>query len=103
MPSRSELMYDAIQRDYPNLPPDFINLVLDMHEKDPEWIESIIKEEKKKTKSNRAPPPKTQITVAELDELNEKWKKEQEIIFNNTKEAINVEVNEAIPESTEQC
>lgn len=68
MPVRSE-MRKAVAEDYPHLPMDFIDLVLDLHETDPEYIERLCKEEKKRTGSKRAPEPKRQLTVEEFEAL----------------------------------
>ena len=74
MPTRRE-MYEAIKRDYGNaLLDDHINLVLDMYEKNPEYIEQLCKEEKKKHK--RVPEPKTRLTLEELEAINKKFEEE---------------------------
>ena len=72
MPSRQE-MIEAVRQDYPNLPFDMIDIVLEMHEKNPEYVEALIKAEKQRLKSKRAPEPKVRLTASELDELNEKF------------------------------
>ena len=101
MPPTRDEMQRSIQLDYPNMPPDFIALVLDMWEKDPLYVQNIIAQEKKKQKLKHAPPPKTQLTVKELEELNEKFKLEQEKILGENKEHYDVEVNETISGGSE--
>ena len=71
MPSRAE-MIEAVRQDYPNLPLDFIDLVLELHEKNPEYIEGLIKAEQKRLKAKRV-EPKNRMSVQELEQLNEKF------------------------------
>ena len=74
-------MIESVKTDYPHMPIDFINLVLELHEKDPEYIEGLIKAEKQKLKAKRAPEPKVRLTVEELDELNEKFLESSAVLF----------------------
>lgn len=74
MLSRKKEMKEAIQLDYPNMPEQFIDLFLDVYEKDPDFIQERIKHEKKIHK--KVPDPKVQLTLEELDKLTEKFNKE---------------------------
>lgn len=67
-PTRSEL-FKSIKEDYPSVLDDMINMVLDLYETNPDFIEQICKEEKKKTKG-RIPKVKTQLTFEEFEKLN---------------------------------
>jgi hypothetical protein len=92
MVSRKEL-FEAIKADYNNLHPDMINLVLDLHETDSQYIEGILKEEKKKCKV--IPRPKRQINLQELDLLTELFKeKEKDILKNSFATIISDEITE---------
>lgn len=71
MPSRDQI-FSAIMRDYPTILPEFVSTFLDMVEKDPDYIEGIIKERRKKEK--RVPEPKNQLTVDEVERLQAKMK-----------------------------
>jgi len=74
MLSRKKEMKEAIHADYPNMPSEFLDVFLDMYEKDKEWIEDRIKQQKKIHK--KVPEPKVQLTLEELDRLTEKFKAE---------------------------
>lgn len=67
MPTKSD-MKKAVMQDYPHLPTEMIDLVLDLYESDPDYIERLCKEEKKKMK--RVPTPKTQLTLEEFERLH---------------------------------
>ena len=69
MPSRKEI-FDSIVADYPTLPHEFIHTLLDLHEKEPEYLEKIIKEQRKKHK--RVPEPKTQLSLEEMERIQKK-------------------------------
>ena len=69
MPTRKE-MFEAIVADYPTLPHEFINTLLDLHEKDHDYLETIIKEQRKKFK--RVPEPKTQLSLEEMERIQKK-------------------------------
>lgn len=112
MPTRKDF-YEGLKMDYPNLPDDMIHLVIDMYEKDHDWIEQRIKEEKKKHKG-KIPLPKTQLTLSEMETLHEKMKlipegrgeiihaeEEQKsaIIVNNDDEASSSTITNELPEA----
>lgn len=67
MPNRQE-MHAAIKSDYPQIFDDMIDLVLDLYEKNPTYIEDLIKQEKKKNK--RVPQPKRQLNLEEFEKLH---------------------------------
>lgn len=73
MVSRKEL-YENIKIDYPNIPNDMIFLLLDLYTNDKDWLDSKIKEEKRKNKYTCPPKPKTQLSLEEVEKLNEKFK-----------------------------
>lgn len=77
MPSKKDMMA-AIKQDYPNLPDDYVELVLDVYEKDAEYIERLCKQMKKESKHKGIPPVKTQLTLDELDRLSQKHKEDEE-------------------------
>lgn len=70
MPSNRADLMKAIKQDYPTMPDFMIETVLDVYEKDPDYIENWIKEEKKRLKTNRPPQPKTQLTIEEFERLH---------------------------------
>ena len=70
-------LIDAVRQDYPQLPADFITLLLEIHEKDPDYVEGLIKSEKNRLKTKRPPEPKTRLTAQEMDELNAKFQETQ--------------------------
>lgn len=72
MPTRNE-MFQALSADYPNIPSDMLQLLIDLYEKDKDWVEERIKIEKKKCKG-RIPPPKTQLTLEDMEMFSEKMK-----------------------------
>lgn len=70
MPSNRSEMMKAIQSDYPLMPDFLIDLVLDVYEKNPQYIEDWIKEEKKRTKMKHPPAPKHTFTLEDLERLH---------------------------------
>lgn len=102
MPTRKE-MFEAIKADYgAALLDEHINLVLDLYEKNPEFIERLCKEEKKKCK--RVPEPKTRLTVEELDALNQKFIEEEKVILKENKFIIQpCEEEYEIPKEFKPC
>jgi hypothetical protein len=52
---------DAIKKDYPSLPEYFVNLVLDMHEQNPEWFKEDKKASEKAIRKGRKPKATPEI------------------------------------------
>ena len=67
-----------IQAEYPTLPPYFIEMVVDLYEKDKKFLDSIIREEVKKNKGKGPVKPKTQLTIEEFERLNQSAMKQLE-------------------------
>lgn len=61
-----------IKRDFPLVLDEHVDLVLDLWEQKPEFIQQLIKEEKQRTGLKRPPEPKKQLTVDEFVKLNSK-------------------------------
>lgn len=72
MPTSRKELFESIKVDYPNIPDDFLNTFLDVYEKDKDYIEYKIRQEKKKHK--RIPEPRSQMTLEEIEKLHEKFK-----------------------------
>lgn len=102
MVNRKDL-YENIKMDYPNLPDDMVYLLIDTYNKDKEWLDSKIKDEKRKNKYTCPPKPKTQLTLSDIETLNEKMKNipEGKGWVEDAPQEINSEiiVNECIPEA----
>lgn len=87
MPTRAEL-FQAIKQDYPHLFDYMINLVLDLHEKNPDYIEMLIKNEKKSSKTKGAPKVKSGLSIEELDRLNAKFKEQEAEILKSSSATV---------------
>ena len=108
MPSRKE-MYDAIRSDYGStIPDEWIQLVLDMYEKQPEYIERLCKDLKKEAKGvdkgrlrQGAPLPKTRLTIEEIEQLNKKAEEVQQYILEKNNSCI-VKEKDVLVKAVEQ-
>lgn len=101
MVSRKE-MYEAIRADYGStIPDEWIQLVLDMYEKQPEYIERLCKDLKKEAKGKSAPPPKTRLTIDEIEHLNKKAEETQQYILEKNNSCI-VKEEDVLVKAVEQ-
>lgn len=88
MPNRKD-MFLAIKNDYGEaLLDDHINLVLDLYEQNPDYIERLCKDLRKQHKKGTFIEPKTRLTVQELDALNQKFKEDEQRIIESNKVSI---------------
>lgn len=91
MVSKKE-MFEAIKVDYPQMPNEMIETVLELNEKDSKFIEDVIKAERKKYKT--IPKVKRQMDINDLDVLTSIFKeKEKDILKNNAATIVKAEEN----------